>query len=91
MTESADPGWQAELDGRPLDLEVDPSGMLTAGIGTTGSLQLTHVGRWPYLAVGQLALMAALAVLSLPKRRPVDIDDPTLRGDVRDDSEGTPR
>ena len=90
VTEAADPGWQAELGGRSLALQVDASGMLSAEIGAPGPLQLRHVGRWPYLAIAQLALMAALAVLSLPKRRPVDIDDPTLLRDQDPDSLSAP-
>lgn len=75
VNERYDAGWQAVLAGADLGLAPDADGMLSAPVDRAGSLVVRHVGVWPYLAIAQLALMAALAVLSLPKRRPLDIDD----------------
>lgn len=69
VAEQADPGWSATLDGQAVQLVEDGRGMLTAVADAPGRLTVRHsdAGRW--LAPLQLAVMAALAVLALPKRR----------------------
>jgi hypothetical protein len=74
LAESADPNWRAESAGQALVLREDERGMLTAQVTAPGPLQVQHRGVWPALAGGQIALMALLAVLSLPKRRAADLD-----------------
>ncbi len=74
LAEAADPGWRGVLEGVPLALAADARGMLTAPITGTGRLSVQHGGLWPLLAVLQLLGMAALLVLALPKRGPVDPD-----------------
>jgi hypothetical protein len=69
VAEQADPGWQATADGEALALGADARGMVAGVLTRTGELQVAHRGPWPYLAVGQLVLMAVAAVLALPKRR----------------------
>ena len=74
LAESADPGWQATSQGRPLALDTDAQGMITASVTTPGPLQVEHAGSWTRLATAQLVLMLGLVVLALPKRRTVDAD-----------------
>jgi GT2 family glycosyltransferase len=69
VAEQADPGWGASIDGQALALGADARGMVAGVLTRTGELHLAHRGPWPYLAVGQLVLMAVAVVLALPKRR----------------------
>jgi hypothetical protein len=48
--------------------------MLVAPIAATGRLTVVHEGPWSVLALVQLAVMALLVVLALPKRARHDPD-----------------
>jgi hypothetical protein len=48
--------------------------MVTGRVQATGPFSVRHASPWTALAVGQLVLFAVLAVLSLPKRRTLDLD-----------------
>jgi hypothetical protein len=74
LAESTDPGWHAELAGESLELVSGPTGMITGRVQATGPLSVHHRSRWTVLAIGQLVLFAGLVLLSLPKRRPLDLD-----------------
>jgi hypothetical protein len=74
VAERADPGWQGELAGAPLDLVADPRGMLTATVARPGDLSVRHTSWWTALATAQLVVFVGLLLLSLPKRRTVDPD-----------------
>lgn len=74
LAEAGDPDWTGTLDGRALPLSVDERGMVVAPLDAPGRLTVSHEGAWRWVAPLQLAVMAALIVLSLPKRRTIDVD-----------------
>ncbi len=74
FAEDFDPGWSGTLAGAGLDLSADAQDMIVADVATTGALKLAYTSWWPVAAGAQLLVFAALLVLSLPKRRPVDPD-----------------
>jgi GT2 family glycosyltransferase len=74
LAERTDRGWRAELAGDSLELIAGPTGMVTARVQATGPLSVHHRSPWTALAVGQLLLIAGLVLLSLPKRRTLDLD-----------------
>ena len=78
LAEAGDPDWTGTLDGRPLPLTVDERGMVVAPLDAPGRLSVSHEGAWRWVAPLQLAVMAALIVLSLPKRRTIDVDAQAL-------------
>ncbi len=92
LAEDFDAGWAGSLAGAGLDLSADAQGMISAEIATTGELRLVHTSWWPYVAGAQLVLFAALLVLSLPKRRPVDPDaeEPAPQRPAQRPAEGPP-
>jgi hypothetical protein len=74
LAEQTDPGWRAELAGESVELVAGPTGMVTGRVQATGPFSVHHRSRWTPLAVGQLVLFAGLVLLSLPKRRTLDLD-----------------
>ncbi|MGV1004528.1 MAG: glycosyltransferase family 2 protein [Candidatus Nanopelagicales bacterium] len=75
LAERADLGWQVTLDEARIAAGADPdTGLVSAQLPTAGVLRVWHRDRRGALVSAQLALLSALFVLGLPKRRRVDPD-----------------
>ncbi len=72
VAERMSSGWRVTLG--DADVAVIPSeqDMVTAAVTMTGRLTVRHAGPWRLLGPAHLALLAALVVLALPKRRTAD-------------------